>query len=97
MSDDSDIEYEQTSLDTSTQIPSEQTIEPERESARSDSTINPVDDEEQFIYDDEMNRLLCVGTNFSDIPQSIIHTYSLKTKVKILVLFVHTHLVNLDS
>lgn len=88
MSDESDIEHEPSSLDTSIQIPPNETIELERENTRSDSTINPVEEENQFIYDDEMNRLLCVGTTFSDIPQSIIDTYSLKTKVKTILLFV---------
>ena len=101
MSDESDIEHEQSSLDTSIQIPPNETIEPERENTRSDSTINPVDEENQFIFDDEMKRLLCVGTTFSDIPQSIIDTYSLKTKVIISRLFVDicyiSRLVYLDS
>ena len=79
---ESDTEREPSSLDTSVQIPPEEIIEPERDNLRSDSTINPIDDENQFLYDDEVNRLLCIGTNFSDIPESIIDTYSLKTKVK---------------
>lgn len=47
-----------------------------------DSTINPVDEDSQFIYDDEAQRLICVGSQFDDIPQSVIEAYALKTKVK---------------
>lgn len=82
MSDESDAEREQSSLDTSVQIPTDEVIEVERDHLRSDSTINPVDEEDQFLYDEDMNRLLCIGTTFSDIPQNIIDTYALKTKVK---------------
>ena len=47
-----------------------------------DSTINPLDEERQFIYDNDTSRLTCVGSNFDDIPQDIIDTFSLKTKVR---------------
>ncbi len=42
---------------------------------------NLLDDEHQFIYDEDYNKLICIGSNFTDIPLSILHDYSLKTKV----------------
>ena len=39
-------------------------------------------DDEQFIFDDEFSKLICIGMNFEDIPWNILHDYSLKTKVK---------------
>lgn len=65
-----------------TQIPKDEIIEPQSDDLSTDSTINPVDEESQFIYDDDSNKLICIGSNFDDIPQSIIDAYSLKTKVK---------------
>lgn len=81
MSDDSDVEREQPTVDEPVEIPPNGITELERDNTRSDSTINPVDEESQFIYDDDMNRLICVGTTFSDIPQSIVDAYATKTKV----------------
>ena len=34
-----------------------------------------------FIFDEDLGKLICVGSNFDDIPLSILHEYSLKTKV----------------
>jgi len=82
MSDESDIEGEQSNIDTSVQIPQDEIIEPQSDDSRRDSAINPVDEDSQFIYDDETNKLICIGTNFDNIPQSIIDAYSLQTKVK---------------
>jgi hypothetical protein len=82
MSDHSDIEDESFDIDLPVQIPSNEIIQPESDNLPENSTINPVDEESQFIYDDETKRLICIGTHFDDIPQSIIDAYSLKTKVK---------------
>ena len=82
MSDDSDTGPEQSFVDESVEIPPNEITELERDNTRSDSTINPVDEESQFIYDDEMNRLICVGNTFSDIPHSIVDTYASRTKVR---------------
>jgi len=68
--------------DTETQISEDKIIEPQLDDLSADSTINPVDEDSQFIYDDDLQRLICIGSNFDDIPQSIIDAFSLKTKVK---------------
>ncbi len=78
----SNIEDEQSNIDMQMEIPQNEIIESEPDHPRGGSTINPVDDDSQFIYDDDSNRLICIGTTFDDIPQSIIDAYSLKTKVK---------------
>ncbi len=82
MSDESDIEGEQSNIDTLVKIPQDEIIEPQSDDSRRDSAINPVDEDSQFIYDDDTNKLICIGTNFDNIPQSIIDAYSLQTKVK---------------
>lgn len=82
MSDQSDVEFEPSNIDEPEQILSNEITEVERDNTRSDSTINPIDEESQFIFDDEMNRLICVGTTFSDIPHSIVDAYASKTKVR---------------
>jgi len=69
--------------DTETQISEDKIIEPQLDDLSTDSTINPIDEDSQFIYDDDLQRLICIGSNFDDIPQSIIDAFSLKTKVKI--------------
>ena len=82
MSDESDFqEEEQTNIVTTDQIPPNEIIQNESDNLPGDSTINPVDEESQFIYDEDMKRLLCIGTNFKDIPQSIIDAYAEKTTV----------------
>lgn len=58
-------------------------IEPEQDELPSDATINPVDEESQFIYQEETQSLYCIGSNFDDIPQSIIDAYASKTKVEL--------------
>jgi hypothetical protein len=80
--EESNIEIEQSNIDVPFQVPPNEIIHPEPDILPPDSTINPIDEDGQFIYDDDTNRLICVGTNFNDIPQSIIDTYSLKTKVR---------------
>jgi hypothetical protein len=82
MSDESDFQDEETNINIIEPIPSNEIIEHESDNLPGDSTINPVDEESQFIYDEDMKRLLCVGTNFSDIPHSIIDSYAQKTTVK---------------
>ena len=37
--------------------------------------------EQEFIYDDELKKLICIGISFDDIPLNILHDYSMKTKV----------------
>jgi hypothetical protein len=69
--------------DTERQISEDKIIEPQLDDLSTDSTINPIDEDSQFIYDDDLQRLICIGSNFDDIPQSIIDAFSLKTKVKI--------------
>ncbi|CAF1308001.1 unnamed protein product [Adineta ricciae] len=55
--------------------------EPQTENLSSDSTINPTDEENQFIYDEDSERLTCVGSTFDDIPQSIIDAYASRAKI----------------
>lgn len=38
-------------------------------------------DDEQFLFDEELSKLICIGVQFDDIPLNILHDYSLKTKV----------------
>lgn len=57
------------------------TTESPTENLSVDSTINPTDDENLFIYDDDSERLTCVGSTFDDIPQNIIDTYASRAKV----------------
>lgn len=38
-------------------------------------------EQQEFIYDDDLSKLICIGINFDDIPLNILHDYSLKTKV----------------
>jgi hypothetical protein len=40
-----------------------------------------MEDDHQFIYDEDLSKLICIGSNFNDIPLNILHDYSLKTKV----------------
>lgn len=42
---------------------------------------NNFKEEQEFIYDEELCKLICIGINFDDIPLNILHDYSLKTKV----------------
>lgn len=44
-------------------------------------TNNLIEEDNQFIYDEDLSKLICIGSNFDDIPLSILHEYSLKTKV----------------
>ena len=37
--------------------------------------------DQQFIYDEDLNKLICIGVDFDDIPLNILHDYSLKIKV----------------
>ena len=48
------------------------------------ATINPDDEENQFIYDENSQLLICVGSTFNEIPQIIIEKYASKTKVKLI-------------
>jgi hypothetical protein len=80
MSDESDHEN-----DLAIPIINNQMSEPEEDDPRTNSTCNPVDEDSQFIYDDELKKLICVGSTFDDIPQSIIDAFSLKTKVNKLI------------
>jgi hypothetical protein len=68
MSDESDNDS-----DTSASI-SGISIESEQDEFSSD---------DQFIYDDESSKLICIGSSFTDIPASVIHEYSHKTKVSL--------------
>jgi hypothetical protein len=82
MSDESDVDGESFNNDIQPPIPTNEIIEPEPYDLPEGSTINPGDDESQFIYDEDCNRLICIGTNFDDIPQGVIDSFSQKTKVK---------------
>ncbi len=83
MSDEYESEDEQTSVDLFMQIPSDEIIVTETDNLPVESTINPVDEDSQFIFDEDTNRLLCIGTHFSDIPLSILDAYASKTMVRI--------------
>ena len=76
MSDESD--HEDKPIETSETV----IIPPQSDDLQPDSTLNPDDEESQFIYDDDSNRLICIGSNFNDVPQSIIDSFSHKTKVR---------------
>lgn len=82
MSNESSIDEEQTQIENPISISENQLIQSEQDVLQANSTVNPVDEESQFIYDEDTNRLLCVGTTFNDIPQSITDAYAHKTKVK---------------
>lgn len=45
------------------------------------STINPDDEEHQFVYDAGAQVLLCTGSTFNEVPQVIIDKYATTTKV----------------
>ncbi|CAF0865456.1 unnamed protein product [Rotaria sordida] len=80
MSDETYNESEQRNNDIIKQACENEIIEPQLDDLSKDSTINPADEDSQFIYDDNAQRLLCIGSNFDCIPQSIIDSFSLKTK-----------------
>lgn len=82
MSDEPDIDGELSNNDIQPIIPQNEIILPESDDLPQDSTINPSDEESQFIYDDDSNRLICIGSTFDNIPQTIIDSFSKKTKVK---------------
>ncbi len=44
-------------------------------------TTNTMKEDQQFIYDKDFCKLICIGSNLNDIPLSILHEYSLKAKV----------------
>jgi hypothetical protein len=77
-----DIMSDESDNDSETRISEDKIIEPQPDDLSRESTINPVDEDSQFIYDDDSNRLICIGSNFDDIPQTIIDAFSFKTKVK---------------
>ena len=82
MSENSDHDADHPNEDT----PEEPTLpnpvtEPEQDELPSDTTINPGDEESQFLYAEDSRSLFCIGSNFDDIPQSIIDAYAAKTKV----------------
>ncbi|CAF0784077.1 unnamed protein product [Rotaria sp. Silwood1] len=80
MSNETDNESERLNNDTTNQIPENDIIVPQSDELSTDATINPIDEDSQFIYDDDTQRLICIGSNFDDIPQSVIEAFSLKTK-----------------
>ncbi len=51
------------------------------ESGHDELPTNLIEEDNQFIYDEDLSKLICIGSNFDDIPLSILHEYSLKTKV----------------
>ena len=57
-------------------------IESEHDEIPPTIATNLLEDEQQFIFDDDFGKLICIGSNLTDIPLSILHEYSLKTKVK---------------
>jgi hypothetical protein len=56
-------------------------MESEQDELPLNMTTNPIDEDNQFIYDEDLSKLICIGSHFDDIPLSILHDYSLKTKV----------------
>ncbi len=56
-------------------------IESEHDELPLNMTTNLIEEDNQFIYDEDLSKLICIGSNFDDIPLSILHEYSLKTKV----------------
>jgi hypothetical protein len=66
---------------TSEDNQSEEINAPIADESSAGATINPSDDESEFIYDEELQRLICVGVHYSEIPHGIIETYAAKTKV----------------
>ncbi|CAF3677373.1 unnamed protein product [Rotaria sp. Silwood1] len=51
-------------------------------SRNSDSMLNPRNDEgSHFNYDPDTNKLVCVATDYDDIPASVIQAFALKTKI----------------
>jgi len=56
-------------------------IDSEHDEFPSKLTTNQTYEDNQFIYDEDLSKLICIGSNFDDIPLSILHEYSLKTKV----------------
>ncbi len=73
MSEESDIES-----DTTASICD---VESEQDELLSTIKNDLMDEDSQFIYDEVFNKLICIGSNFDDIPFNIIQEYSLKTKV----------------
>lgn len=52
------------------------------ETVSNETANNPDDEENQFIFDENPRSLICVGSTFNEIPQSIIEKYASKTKVQ---------------
>jgi hypothetical protein len=75
MSEESDIESDASA--STYDIPSEF----EQDELVLTITNNLFDEVNQFIYDEDSNKLICIGSDFDDIPLSIIQEYALKTKV----------------
>jgi hypothetical protein len=75
MSEESDIESDASA--STYDIPSES----EQDELVLTITNNLFDEVNQFIYDEDSNKLICIGSDFDDIPLSIIQEYALKTKV----------------
>lgn len=76
---------EEADMDGQMEVPEQQQqppIEPQVDDLPSDTTINCIDEESHFIYDEDSNRLTCIGSNYDDIPQSIIDTFAIKAKVE---------------
>ena len=56
-------------------------LESDQDELPSNIPTDLVDEDNQFIYDDDSSSLICIGSAFDDIPASIIQQYALKTKV----------------
>lgn len=56
-------------------------MESEQDEIPSNIATNLMDEDNQFIFDEGLFKLICIGSNLDDIPLSILHEYSLKTKV----------------
>ncbi|CAF0917119.1 unnamed protein product [Adineta steineri] len=76
-----DIMSDEQDNDNPTQIVENETNEPRTDDVSSDSTINSIEDDSHFIYDEDSNRLTCIGSNYDNIPQNIIDRFSIKTKI----------------
>ncbi|CAF1627783.1 unnamed protein product [Rotaria magnacalcarata] len=81
MSDEPNNQDDLSKDETTIQIPENEEKLLDTIDLSTDSTINPGDEDSQFIYDSDFLRLICIGSHFDDIPQSIIEAYSLTTKI----------------
>lgn len=78
MTDEWDTEIKQTDLDFTVVSPANEVIE--SDNSLQQSTVNPGDEEGEFIFVESSSTLFCVGTQYDEIPQSVLDAYASKTK-----------------